>query len=264
MSVNDSQTANSNTTTSTNWFKRQWNDIKGNVKFAAITTVGSLLLAGAATLIRGIPLWRQIALIIIFLLFLAWALTATLVAVRKPSSAKSPIEIVDGYDSVYDRTLEVLRTATKLGRAVVYTNNLPLAPERFVDGLVGHLKTHPSFKYHVTFIGNLSDVPREFWTTLDLRFKRMEDARVTDQFRISFIDAKNTVGFDTLVLDDKHCCFGFSPIAPTQPGTKRQSSFIFENQPSIAERVRPWLDNLYPLKERDEAREIWNRRQKNK
>ena len=252
----------SNSSSDGNWLQRQWSDIRGNAKFAILTIAGSLLLSATA-LLNGIALWKKAVLIGLFLLIFIWAVAATIVAMRTAPIQPS-FEVIDGYDSVYDRTLEVIRTATKWGRAVVYANNLPLAPERFVDGLVAHLATHPTFKYHVTFVANLSEIPHEFWSTLDYRLKRMIEAHVDHQFRITFIDAKSQIGFDVLVLDDKHCCMGFSPVAPTQPGTKRQSSFIFENQPSIAERMHPWLDNLYPLKEVEEAREIWNRRQRNR
>ncbi|HEX5424033.1 MAG TPA: hypothetical protein VFW94_10820 [Candidatus Acidoferrales bacterium] len=246
--------------------RQQWDDIKGNVKFSLLMTACSFLLAGGAILVKGMPLWRIVALACIFFILFAWAVAVTFISVKKstvqlPPAAPNAIaaEIVDGYDDVYDRTLELIRTAKSWGRACVYTNKLPLAPERFVDGLLERLRENPTFKYHLTFIGDLSKMPPVFWTTLDSRFKRMDDSGTRHQFRITFLtNAKDQVGFDVIVLDGIHCCFGFSPVAPTEPATKRLHSFIFENQPAIAERVSRWLENLYPLKEVDEARDIWN------
>src|SRR5947209_2042022 len=259
---------------------RQWNDIKGNVKFSIFVTVGSALLAGAITLTSGIPMRRRITLGIIFSLLLIWALSASFIAVKRSSilrsktlwnestsalEARTLVEVVIGYDEIYDRALTLLKTSESSCRAVVYASNLPLAPERFVEGIVNHLKTHPTVTYHITFIGDLSEVPQEFWTTVELRRKRMEDARITHQFRMTFIDAQNPIGFDQLVIDDKHCCIAFSPAAPTQPHTTRHAGLFFEQSPEMVRSMRSWLENLGPLlKEQEQARVIWNRRMKSR
>lgn len=278
MSVNDLEELPQNG--AANWLLRQWNDIKGNVKFWVVLFVAPFLSKTAIALTSGIPLWRRAALGVIFIILFGWAILASLIAKKRSVvlppkisedktstglTLKTSVEVVHGYDEVYDRALTLLKTSEVSCRAAVYSSNLPLAPERFVDGLVNHLKTHPRVTYHITFIGNLSNIPQEFWTTVELRRKRMEDANVTHQFRMTFIDSKNPVGFDVLVIDENHCCIGFSPAAPTQPHTRRHAGLFFEQSPDMVRGMRSWLENLGPLlKEQAEARRMWNLRIRNR
>ena len=262
------------------WLLRQWDEIKGNVKFWILLTIVPFLVKAAIALTSGIPMSRRITLGVVFMIVFVWAILASFAAATRATvptarplagktssilAVRASVEVVVGYDEVYDRALTLLKTSEFSCRAVVYASNLPLAPERFVDGIVNHLKTHPTVTYHITFIGDLSEVPQEFWTTVELRRKRMEDARITHQFRMTFIDAQNPIGFDQLVIDDKHCCIAFSPAAPTQPHTTRHAGLFFEQSPEMVKSMRSWLENLGPLlKEQEQARVIWNRRMKSR
>ena len=74
------------------WFIKQWNDIKGNVKYAALLVLAGAVLSGVGLLIRGLAWWQDSILFFCFGGLLAWAITATVLALRtKPrGDAASP------------------------------------------------------------------------------------------------------------------------------------------------------------------------------
>ena len=59
------------------WFKRQWNDVKGNVKYAVLLFVGGIFVTAAITLTHGLSIWQQGILALIFVLLFGWAVAAT-------------------------------------------------------------------------------------------------------------------------------------------------------------------------------------------
>lgn len=173
--------------------------------------------------------------------------------------------VLDGYDNVYDRATTLLRTSETSMRALVFANSFPVAPERFNDALIEHLKKHPTVKYHITFAANLTEVPEEFWSTVERREGGMKEAGVSRQLRITFLDTRKPIGFDILAVDHKHCCIAMSPVAPGDPKSRMESAIVFEHEPEVTKRVRSWLDNLDPLLlEQEDARRLWGRRQKGK
>jgi hypothetical protein len=70
------------------WLLRQWNDIKGNVKFYALGLAGSAILTTVGLLTHGLKWWQQATLLFIFGAVLVWAITATVLAVIR---AKTPL-----------------------------------------------------------------------------------------------------------------------------------------------------------------------------
>jgi len=59
------------------WLKRQWDDIKGNVKYALLLIVLGVIVTGAAVLVDGLPRWKAAILVILFVLLSFWAAIAT-------------------------------------------------------------------------------------------------------------------------------------------------------------------------------------------
>lgn len=68
------------------WLKRQWNDIKGNVKYGVLLFVGAGIVTGVTAITRGLLWWQQTILVLSFVLLFGWALVATWV-VRAPQPA---------------------------------------------------------------------------------------------------------------------------------------------------------------------------------
>ena len=64
------------------WLRQQWNDIKGNVKYAIVLAIGAVVVAGVVALTHGLLLWQQVALAGCFVLLFGWALFATIMASR--------------------------------------------------------------------------------------------------------------------------------------------------------------------------------------
>ncbi len=62
------------------WLLRQWNDVKGNVKFVALGFITTGIGIGAKFMTDGLPLWKQILLLLSFVwviglaIVLAWKL----------------------------------------------------------------------------------------------------------------------------------------------------------------------------------------------
>jgi hypothetical protein len=59
---------------------RQWNDIRGNVKYGLLLTALTLMLIGFTTLTHGLMWWQQACLVAIFSVVFVWAIAATVVA----------------------------------------------------------------------------------------------------------------------------------------------------------------------------------------
>jgi hypothetical protein len=59
------------------WLKGQWNDIKGNAKWAVVTAVGTGFVILAVALTHGLHLWQQVSLSVCFIFLFGWALAAT-------------------------------------------------------------------------------------------------------------------------------------------------------------------------------------------
>ena len=68
------------------WFLKQWNDIKGNAKFAAIGLGWTTALALVGLLTHGLAWWQQAILLFVFGAVLVWAIAATVLAVRRDKS----------------------------------------------------------------------------------------------------------------------------------------------------------------------------------
>lgn len=59
------------------WIKAQWNDIKGNVKYALLLFLIGGIVAGAAVLVDGLPWWKEAVLVFLFVSLSLWAAVAT-------------------------------------------------------------------------------------------------------------------------------------------------------------------------------------------
>jgi hypothetical protein len=63
------------------WLCRQWNDIKGNVKYAILVVLGAGVVTGTVALTHGLlvwqQVWQQVGLAGCFVLLFGWAVFAT-------------------------------------------------------------------------------------------------------------------------------------------------------------------------------------------
>ena len=59
------------------WIKTQWDDIKGNVKYALLLIVLGAIVTGAAALVRGLPAWKEAILVFLFAVLAFWGAVAT-------------------------------------------------------------------------------------------------------------------------------------------------------------------------------------------
>jgi hypothetical protein len=59
------------------WLLKQWNDIKGNVKYGIVIAAGTAALTATGLLTHGLARWQQAILLFIFGLVLTWAVIVT-------------------------------------------------------------------------------------------------------------------------------------------------------------------------------------------
>ena len=59
------------------WLQRQWNDIKGNVKFWILSFVVVATMTGAVAITHGLALWQQVVIMLMFTVLLVWSVAAT-------------------------------------------------------------------------------------------------------------------------------------------------------------------------------------------
>jgi hypothetical protein len=55
------------------WLLGQWNDIKGNAKWAVVLVGLSAMVAAAIALTHGLALWQQLILAVLFIVIFGWA-----------------------------------------------------------------------------------------------------------------------------------------------------------------------------------------------
>jgi len=79
-----------------NWLVKQWQDVRGNVKFWISTVVAAGAVAAIAALVHGLSFWQDVALIFLFSVILVWAVIASVyLAPRKPESSAITPENVE-------------------------------------------------------------------------------------------------------------------------------------------------------------------------
>lgn len=178
--------------------------------------------------------------------------------------SRLPVRVIDGHEDMYNQAATLLRTCESSARAVVFANTLPHASASYVEAIFKHLQDHPLTSYHVTFVANLSDVPQEFWTAMESREAKMAAAGVRQQFKVDFINSRKPIGFDLLVIDERHCCMALSPATSHDPMAIRQAGFHFEDAPAVAKHVKSWIEQLPQPLSADQARKIWQDRHKTK
>lgn len=77
------------------WLRQQWNDIKGNVKYAVVLVVGAAVVTGVVALTHGLLLWQQVVLAGCFVLLFGWALFATTMAWRRQIPASQVASVAN-------------------------------------------------------------------------------------------------------------------------------------------------------------------------
>jgi hypothetical protein len=106
------------------WLCQQWNDIKGNVKYAAVLGVGWAVVTGVVGLTHGLLLWQQVVLAGCFVFLFGWALIATMATRRlqpAPEIASVPYNVLSrAATTLLSNTEEPGRTA-ELNRQLVDT-----------------------------------------------------------------------------------------------------------------------------------------------
>jgi hypothetical protein len=172
-----------------------------------------------------------------------------------------PAYIIEGYDNVYDEDIKLIRTSESSIRTLAFANK-PVAPERFFYALVEHLKQHKSVTFHVTVAVDLSRATEEIWKIIDKRDAIHHEQGIAQRFRLTILNTTKPVGFDLIVIDDKHCAMSLSVVP--RPDEDKQIAIHFGEHAAV-KRIRAWFENLEPqLLSVEEARNEWTKRHRNR
>lgn len=170
------------------------------------------------------------------------------------------VRVVEGYENVYDAAIGIMRQSESLIRTLVFANK-QTAPERFFEVLIDHLKQHKLVTYHVTIAVDLGSVSDELWKTIERRTLVQRDAGVGERFQVTILNTKKPIGFDVMVVDDRHCAIALSSIP--DPKIDKQVAIHFDEQAQVSKRIRAWIDNLSPqLLTLEDAHREWSKKQK--
>jgi hypothetical protein len=179
---------------------------------------------------------------------------------QKEIDERFAVRVVEGYENVYDAAIGILRKSESLIRTLIFANR-QTAPERFFEVLIEHLKQHKLVTYHVTIAVDLSSVSDDLWKTIERRTLVQRDAGVGERFQVTILNTKKPIGFDVMVVDDRHCAIALSSIP--DPKIDKQVAIHFDEQVQVSKRIRAWIDNLSPqLLSLGEAHREWSKRQK--
>jgi hypothetical protein len=182
---------------------------------------------------------------------------------QKDIHARLGVGLAEGYEEVYDEASELVRGAEFSIRTIVFANR-PIASEKFVNTVVEHLRSHKMVTYDVTLGVDLSAISEEFWEGIEKRNTVYREAGVASRAHLTILDTTKPIGFDVLIIDDRHCAMSLSS-APDSPEASREFAIHFEEQPRVAKRIRAWVDNIQPVLLRpEEAKKEWAKKHKSK
>jgi hypothetical protein len=167
--------------------------------------------------------------------------------------------VIQGYDFIYDDSIRLVLTAQRSVKALLV--GVPQAPTSFRDALAEHLKANPSVSYEGVFlIGKLED---EFWTVVDARLAYYKEHGIKqEQVNFSVVKSGKPIGFDVLVIDERHAALAFSPMSMTD--NRRTMAISFENQPDIAVELARWFNSMPNKISYDDSRTTYMREQHKK
>lgn len=184
------------------------------------------------------------------------ALEAKFDALKRSVHERLNVAVSEGYEKVYDDGIEMLRSANSSIRTLVFANG-PIAPARFSNAVIEHLQEHKMVTYDVIIALDLPNAPETFWETIKKRDVLYKSAGVASRIHISILNTTKPIGFDVLVVDERHCAMSLSP-APHVLETNKEFAIAFEEQPKVAARMRAWLDSLHPgVLRLEEAKTEW-------
>src|ERR1700688_2861248 len=151
------------------------------------------------------------------------------------------IRLIKGKGSVYGDAARLACTANHFIRALMWipTSTPPApAPPEFAKAIADHLIRNRGVNYEVVLAVDVPRLDSRFWRGNDERINIYKAQGVDSRVQLKILATSRPLGFDILLVDDKHVTFAFAPT----PGTsEREMSIRFENQPEIAQEIGRWL-----------------------
>jgi hypothetical protein len=159
------------------------------------------------------------------------------------------VRLIEGYEQVYADAAR-LGVQAETSIKVLLMGTAAPAPESFAQELSLHLARHPFVNYDV--IVAMSAPTDEFWTKIDARQQIYKARGVDNRVHLSIIKMSRPIGFDLMIVDEKHVHIAFPSIPAA--GHKTEIALVFENEPAVAARLEAWFTRLPSLMKYDEAR----------
>lgn len=144
--------------------------------------------------------------------------------------------IIQGQDAIFSKTQELM-TSSKASIKVMLMGNSPPAPPEFGRVLSQHLKDNQPISFHGIIVVEKTDA--EFWKRNDDRLASYRELGVANRMFLWVVKNPQPMGFDVLIIDDKHVQLAFSPISATS--ITRDTAILLCNAPELARHLSTWF-----------------------
>ncbi len=150
--------------------------------------------------------------------------------------------LLKGYNAIYTEGIRIVSTTQRQIRALLF-EKAPKAPKEFAQALAIHLKqsekARAPIKYEVVIAVNFNTLTSQFQKNVDERFNIYSRAGVGHLVFRFLIDLNKPIGFDLLIVDDKHVIIAFPPLGDVE---NLQTGILFENKSEVAAELASWFD----------------------
>jgi hypothetical protein len=156
------------------------------------------------------------------------------------------IRLINGKSNVYSDAARLACTANHFIRTILWipTTTPPApAPPEFAEAIADHLRRNHGVDYEVFQFVDVSKIDNRFWhgNRERLGIYKAQGAGVAGRVHLHIVDTAQPLGFDVLLVDNKHVTFAF---APTPGSSEREIAIHFENQPEIAQQIERWMRKI--------------------
>jgi hypothetical protein len=197
------------------------------IKYLVVPAAGAALVALAAFFVHH-PYIRLVAVGVL--------LTGIAFCVGFWLSSRKAAIIIQGQDAIFLKTQELM-TSSKTSIKVMLMGNSPPAPPEFGRMLSQHLKDNQSISFHGIIVVEKTDA--DFWKRNDDRLASYRELGVANRMFLWIVKNPQPMGFDVVIIDDKHVQLAFSPISATS--IARDTAILLCNTPELARCLSMWF-----------------------
>jgi hypothetical protein len=151
-------------------------------------------------------------------------------------------QFLRGVQEIYGNGARLVSTAERHIRVLVFGKR-PKAPKEYAEAIVNRLqeskKAENPVKYDVVIATSFKSFTPEDKAACEERNRFYSEGGIDELVSVNAIDTETSIGFDVLIVDDKHASIAFSSVK----GVKQvQDGILFENEPGIVREMVTWYE----------------------